>query len=73
MGVKFTNEVLMDLTAIGNYENKKYQMLFGRDEQLTAALATGAIDGEVSSTINFMSFNLPLATLYNKYDKDSRD
>jgi len=61
MGVKFTNEILMDLTAIGFYKNRKYQMLMGRDEQMTAALATGAVDADVSSTINFMSFNLPLA------------
>ena len=73
MGVKFTNEMLVDLTAIGFYENRKYQMLMGRDEELTGALATGAIDADVSSTVNFMTFNLELATLFNKYDKASRD
>jgi len=60
MGVKFTNEVLMDLTAIGNWKDKKYQMLFGRDEELLSALATGVADADVSSTINFMTLNLPL-------------
>jgi len=73
MGVKFTNEILLDLTAIGFFKDRKYQMLFGRDEELTGALATGAVDGDVSSTVNFMSYNLNLGTLYNKYDKQSRD
>jgi N-acetylneuraminate lyase len=73
MGIKFTNEMLIDLTAIGFWKNRKYQMLMGRDEELTGALATGAADADVSSTINFMSYNLRLGELYNKYDKDSRD
>merc|ERR1711939_803087 len=73
MGVKFTNEILMDFVAVGNYKNKKYQMLMGRDEQLTAALASGVCDADVSSTTNFMSFNLPLATLYNKYTKEDQE
>lgn len=32
MGVKFTNEILMDFSAAGHYKNRKYNMLFGRDE-----------------------------------------
>jgi dihydrodipicolinate synthase/N-acetylneuraminate lyase len=72
MGMKFTNEILSDLTAIGFYKNKKYQVLMARDEELTAAHATGGIDADVSSTINFMSFNLRLGELYNKFDKESR-
>lgn len=32
MGIKFTNEILMDFNAAGHYKNKKYNMLFGRDE-----------------------------------------
>jgi len=69
MGIKFTNEMLIDFTAVGNFKNKKYQMLMGRDEELTGALATGVADADVSSTINFMSYNLPLKTLFNKYTK----
>ena len=32
MGINFTNEILMDFSAAGHYKNKKYNMLFGRDE-----------------------------------------
>lgn len=57
MGIKFTNEVLMDFNAMGNYKNKKYNNFLGRDEILTSGLVTGVCDGNVGSTINFMSFN----------------
>jgi len=50
MGVKFTNEQLMDFNEIGNYKNKKYNMLIGRDEIATSALTTGVCDGAVGST-----------------------
>jgi len=58
MGVKFTNEIIMDFNSIGHYKDGKYNMLFGRDEILTSALATGVCDGDVSSTVNFLTFNL---------------
>jgi hypothetical protein len=32
MGVKYTNEILMNFQSAGWYKNKKYNMLFGRDE-----------------------------------------
>jgi len=65
MGVKFTNEILMDYNAIGHYKNKKYNMLFGRDEMLTSALATGVSDGDVSSTVNFLTYNLRATNEWN--------
>lgn len=58
MGVKFTNEVLMDFNSIGHYKNRKYSMLMGRDEELISAFATGVCDGDVSSTVNFQTYNL---------------
>jgi len=70
MGVKFTNELLMDFNEIGNFKNKKYNMLIGRDEIMTSALATGVADGAVGSTVNFMSYNLNLKSLWESGDKD---
>jgi N-acetylneuraminate lyase len=58
MGVKFTNPVLMDFNAIGHFKNKKYNMLFGVDEQLVSALATGVCDGDVGSTVNYLTYNV---------------
>ena len=68
MGVKFTNEILMDFNSIGHYKNGKYNMLFGRDEILTSALATGVCDGDVSSTVNFLTFNLNATNAWNNGD-----
>lgn len=48
-------------------------MLMGRDEILTSALATGAADGAVGSTMNFMTFNLPLKTLWESGNKTEYD
>jgi len=46
-------------------------MLMGRDEMLTSALATGVANGGVSSTINFMTFNLPLHDLYSNFEREN--
>ena len=43
----------------------------GRDEMLTSALTTGVCDGAVGSTLNFMSFNVPLIDLYKGLDHDN--
>jgi len=51
MGVKFTFEKVHNLNAIGQMKNGKYNTLMGRDEMLTSAICTGAVDGGVSSTI----------------------
>ncbi len=73
MGVKFTNEMIMDFNLIGNFKNRKYNMLMGRDEILTSALVTGVTDGAVSSTINFMTYNLDLENLFVKFDQTDLD
>jgi N-acetylneuraminate lyase len=70
MGIKFTNEIIMDFNAMGNYKNKKYNMLMGRDEILTSALITDVCDGGVGSTINYMSFNVDIDCEWNKTPKD---
>jgi N-acetylneuraminate lyase len=51
-GIKFTHENLMDYTRCLNFE-EGFNILFGRDEILLAALAMGA-PGAVGSTYNYM-------------------
>lgn len=53
-GIKFTHENLMDYGRCANFEGGRYNMLFGRDEILLAALALGAT-GAVGSTYNYMA------------------
>jgi len=52
VGIKFTGENLMDFAACLGADGGRYNMLFGRDEMLLSALATGA-HGAVGSTYNF--------------------
>ena len=51
-GVKFTHENLMDFARCSEHSDGKFNLLFGRDEILLAALALGA-RGAVGSTYNF--------------------
>lgn len=51
-GVKYTFEDLMDYHQCVVFENGRFDMLFGRDEIMLAALAMGA-EGFVGSTYNF--------------------
>lgn len=51
-GVKFTSEDLMDFELCRAFAKGRYNMLFGRDEMLLAALALGA-RGAIGSTYNF--------------------
>ena len=51
-GIKFTFEDMMDFLLCREYGERKYDMLFGRDEMLLAALATGA-EGAIGSTYNY--------------------
>lgn len=51
-GIKFTHEDLMDFAASREFADKRYRLLFGRDEILLAGLALGA-PGAVGSTYNF--------------------
>ena len=59
VGIKYTHEDLMDFLACTQYDHKKFDMLWGRDECMLAALATGA-KGAVGSTFNYA------APLYNE-------
>ena len=51
-GIKYTHEDFMDFQSCINLENDKYNMLWGRDENLLAALSIGAMGG-VGSTYNY--------------------
>lgn len=64
-GIKFTHEDFMDFLTCVNYEGGRYDLLWGRDECLLAALATGARGG-VGSTYNYAAplYN-ELISLYN--------
>ncbi len=58
-GIKYTHEDFMDFLSCLNYDNGKYDMLWGRDENLLSALVLGARGG-VGSTYNYA------APLYNR-------
>ena len=66
MGIKFTNEILMDFNDMGHYKDMKYNNFMGRDEILTSALITGVADAAVGSTVNFMSFNPQFTALWEE-------
>lgn len=51
-GVKYTHEDFMDFLSCTLYRNGKYDMLWGRDENMLPALAVGA-KGAVGSTFNY--------------------
>jgi len=51
-GIKYTHEDFMDFQACMQFENGKYDMLWGRDENYLPALAVGA-KGAVGSTYNY--------------------
>lgn len=51
-GIKYTQEDFMDFQTCLNFENGKYDMLWGRDENLLSALVLGARGG-VGSTYNY--------------------
>jgi N-acetylneuraminate lyase len=53
-GIKFTYENLMDYARCLKFEEGRFNILFGRDEILLAALALGAT-GAVGSTYNYMA------------------
>lgn len=54
VGLKFTDENLMSYSQCLNFEDGRFNILFGRDELLLSALALGAT-GAVGSTYNFMA------------------
>ena len=51
-GIKYTHEDFMDFLSCLHFENGKYDMLWGRDENMLSALAVGA-KGAVGSTFNY--------------------
>ena len=53
-GIKFSAAQFEDLVSCVEYESRRYNILFGIDEQLLSGLVTG-VDGAVGSTYNFMA------------------
>lgn len=51
-GIKFTHEDLMDYMSCLNYADGKFDLLWGRDENLLSALVIGT-QGAVGSTYNY--------------------
>jgi N-acetylneuraminate lyase len=51
-GIKYTHEDFMDFLSCLNFKNGKYDMLWGRDENMLPALSLGA-KGAVGSTFNY--------------------
>lgn len=52
VGIKYTHEDFMDFLSCMNYADRKYDMLWGRDENMLSALVLGA-RGAVGSTYNY--------------------
>lgn len=51
-GIKYTHEDFMDFLSCINYSNRKYDMLWGRDENMLSSLILGS-RGAVGSTYNY--------------------
>jgi N-acetylneuraminate lyase len=51
-GVKYTHEDFMDFLSCMHFQNGKYDMLWGRDENMLSALVLGT-KGAVGSTFNY--------------------
>ena len=51
-GIKYTHEDFMDFLSCLNFNNRRYDMLWGRDENMLSALVLGA-RGAVGSTYNY--------------------
>lgn len=51
-GIKYTHEDFMDFLSCSGFMNGKYDMLWGRDENMLPALSVGA-KGAVGSTFNY--------------------
>lgn len=61
-GIKYTHDDIADYKQSREFNNEKYDILFGRDELLIDGLKAGALGG-VGSTFNFM------VSLYHKLVK----
>lgn len=51
-GIKYSHEDFMDFQSCINYKNKKFQMMWGRDENMLSALAVGT-KYFIGSTYNY--------------------
>jgi len=51
-GIKYTHEDFMDFLSCHHFQNGKYDMLWGRDENMLSALVLGT-KGAVGSTFNY--------------------
>lgn len=69
-GIKFTYEDLDDFKACVEFQDGKYDMLWGRDEMMIDALAVGA-KGSVGSTFNYASSIY--IKLMNAFEADDMD
>jgi N-acetylneuraminate lyase len=67
-GIKYTHEDFMDFLSCMNYKNGKYDMLWGRDENMLPALALGTT-GAVGSTFNYApSLYYDMISAFNRND-----
>jgi N-acetylneuraminate lyase len=70
-GIKYTHEDFMDFMSCLHFEDGKYDMLWGRDENFLAALAVGA-KGAVGSTFNYAApLYLQLIEAFKQGDLDT--
>src|SRR5690606_838197 len=53
-GIKYTQEDFMDFLSCLHFRNGKYDMLWGRDENMLSALVLGS-KGAVGSTYNYIA------------------
>ncbi len=53
-GIKYTHEDFMDFLSCINFKDGKYDMLWGRDENMLSALVLGT-KGAVGSTFNYLA------------------
>lgn len=69
-GIKYTHEDFMDFLSCLNFKERKYDMLWGRDENMLSSLVLGA-KGAVGSTYNYAApLYLDLITAYNRGDME---
>lgn len=69
-GIKYTYEDIMDFSSCLNYDNGKYDILWGKDECLLSALINGC-KGAVGSTYNYAApLYLKLIEEFNKGNLD---
>jgi N-acetylneuraminate lyase len=70
-GIKYTDEDVTEYTSCVNYGNKKFEVMWGRDESLLAALAVGGKAG-IGSTYNYaMPLYQKLISAFNHGDMET--